>query len=115
MFATLSLFDNIISSVAILRQEQRTALSITKLKVVFNDKSVIFLREIIIENVLVDYSYHWQNADGKLLIRWDNAAHYPGISTFPHHKHEETENNVLASEQLSLIDVFNFIKNVVTF
>ena len=33
------------------------------------------------------YAYHWRDKDGFTLARWDNAAHWKGISTFPHHKH----------------------------
>jgi hypothetical protein len=33
------------------------------------------------------YSYHVFRKDGKMIIRWDNAPHYPNLSTFPHHKH----------------------------
>lgn len=110
MFATLALFEDIIVTVEILLQEQRAGLSKTKLKVLLKDGSVIFLREIIIENILFDYSYHWQDANHLLIIRWDNAAHYPGVSTFPHHKHVTSEANVLLSEEQSLSDVLNFIK-----
>lgn len=31
------------------------------------------------------YSFHWQQQDGKLLKRWDNAPHHPEITTFPDH------------------------------
>lgn len=34
------------------------------------------------------YSYHWQDAQNKLIVRWDNAPHHPRISSFPHHRHE---------------------------
>lgn len=34
------------------------------------------------------YSYHWQRKDGSLILRWDNAPHYPAHSTFPHHCHD---------------------------
>ncbi len=40
------------------------------------------------------YSFHWQNANGQLRKRWDNAAHHPEISTHPHHLHKNTEDNV---------------------
>lgn len=86
-------------------------LSKTKIKLELIDGSFIFLREIIIENVLFDYSYHWQQADGTLILRWDNTAYYPGIATFPHHKHIETETNVQPSYEQSLHDVLSFIKN----
>ncbi|MEM9885262.1 MAG: DUF6516 family protein [Bacteroidota bacterium] len=33
------------------------------------------------------YSFHWQDKEGKLIIRWDNAPHFKEIATFPHHKH----------------------------
>jgi hypothetical protein len=111
MFSTLALFEDIILSVEVLFQQHRTALSKTKLKVVLKDQSVIFLREIIIENILFDYSYHWQNHDNSLIIRSDNAPHYPLLSTFPHHKHVSSEMNVFPSEEQSLFTVLNFIKS----
>lgn len=100
-----------IASVEVLLQEQRAGLSKTKLKVVLKDGSILFLREIIIENILFDYSYHWQTPDNALIIRWDNAAHYPDIPGFPHHKHVSAETNIVASEEWSLSDVLSFIKN----
>lgn len=114
MFATLTLFEDIIATVEILLQEQRIGFSKTKLKVILKNGSVIFLREIIIKNVLFDYSYHWQLNDNTLIVRWDNAAHYPEISTFPHHKHVAIETNVLPSEEQSLFAVLSFIKNKVS-
>lgn len=92
-------------------QENRAGLSKTKLKVFFKDGSVIFLRKIIIENILFDYSYHWQRADNSLIMRWDNASHFPDISTFPHHKHVGSETNVSSSQEQSLPEVLLFIKD----
>jgi hypothetical protein len=111
MFATLALFEDIILTVEILLQERRAALSKTKLKIIFNDGSILFLREIIIENVLLDYSYHWQHADNSLIVRWDNAAHFPDIMIFPHHKHIASENIVEQSNEQSLYEVLVFIRN----
>ncbi|MEM8528119.1 MAG: DUF6516 family protein [Bacteroidota bacterium] len=34
-----------------------------------------------------NYSFHWQDNEGNLIIRWDNAPHFKELSTFPHHKH----------------------------
>ncbi len=34
------------------------------------------------------YSYHWQNTDNQLIVRWDNAPHHHQLSSFPHHRHE---------------------------
>ncbi|HHJ06666.1 MAG TPA: hypothetical protein ENK24_04125 [Anaerolineae bacterium] len=33
------------------------------------------------------YVYHYQQADGSLVFRYDNAPHHPEIETYPHHKH----------------------------
>jgi len=33
------------------------------------------------------YAYHWQDAEGKLLVRWDNAPHHHALPTFPDHFH----------------------------
>ena len=84
----------------------------TKIKLILIDGSVVFLREIIIEKVLCDYSYHWQSADGALIIRWDNSPHFPDISsTYPHHKHIETEASVHPSYEQNLFQVLTFIRN----
>jgi hypothetical protein len=47
------------------------------------------------------YSFHWQDADGQLRKRWDNAAHHPEVLTHPHHVHDSTEANVLPHEPIS--------------
>lgn len=91
--------------------ETRSDLTKTKVKAGLPDGSFIFLREIVIQNALFDYSYHWQNADGTLIIRWDNAAHYPSISTHPHHKHVSNEANVESSYEQNLFEVLTFIRS----
>ncbi len=37
--------------------------------------------------VVKKYSFHWQNPDGVLLRRWDNAPHHPNLPGKPHHVH----------------------------
>lgn len=111
MLSTLSQFADCIISFKILVQENRSGLTKTKIRVGLNDGSFIFLREIIIQNVLTDYAYHWQKADGSLIIRWDNAAHYPSITTHPHHKHIDSEANVHPSFEQNLFQVLSFIKS----
>jgi hypothetical protein len=34
------------------------------------------------------YRHHWQDGQGRLIKRWDNAPHYPALDTFPHHLHD---------------------------
>lgn len=33
------------------------------------------------------YSYHWQDAKGNLVTRWDNAPHHKEVAGAPHHLH----------------------------
>ncbi|MCK8603310.1 toxin-antitoxin system TumE family protein [Desulfoferrobacter suflitae] len=37
--------------------------------------------------VVVTYNYHWQDAHGVLVRRWDNVPHHRGVDSFPHHLH----------------------------
>ena len=55
------------------------------------------------------YSFHWQDAGGRLRKRWDNAPHYPDIPTHPHHVHDSGEMDavphgpVVAEDVLALV------------
>ncbi len=67
--------------------------------------------EVVGERVEVTkYSFHWQDASGRLRKRWDNAPHHPEVSTFPHHLHDGDESTVLphapvtAEEVLRMMD-----------
>jgi hypothetical protein len=61
----------------------------------FYDNSLLEFDEAVLwRDVQVDklrYAYHYQNAAGELIFRYDNAPHYPNISTHPHHKHVDSE------------------------
>ena len=48
------------------------------------DEAVILRDEAVVK---LRYAYHYQDATGELIFRYDNAPHYPDIPTFPLHKH----------------------------
>ncbi len=75
----------------------------------FINDSKLYVREYLNKNIR-KYSYHWQNSDGNLIVRWDNAPHHKNLTTFPYHKH--IENNVLDCKEISLKEVIEYIKNV---
>jgi len=64
----------------------------------FRDGSMAEFSERLIEEKGIlkttKYRFHWQNKDGGLIKRWDNAAHHPEIETFPHHLHNGFEEMV---------------------
>ena len=55
------------------------------------------------------YSFHWQDTDGQLCKRWDNAAHHPEVSTHPHHVHDGAEANVLPHGPIGAEEVLAII------
>lgn len=62
-----------------------------KAQIKFVDGSELHLFELAtIKNGKPDvekYRYHYQNAEGNLVRRWDNAKHHPELKTFPDHVH----------------------------
>jgi len=77
-----------------------------KLKSIFNDQSILFVKEYLDETER-NYSFHWQAENGMVIIRWDNAPHHKTLITFPHHKH--TNKDVLESSEISLEEVLEII------
>jgi hypothetical protein len=58
------------------------------------------------------YRYQWMDATKtRLRKRWDNAPHFPKISTFPHHVHVEQEDNVLSSAMLGILDLIAILES----
>jgi len=55
--------------------------------------------------LVTKYSFHWQDTDGQLIARWDNAAHHLALPTFPHHIHDGAEENIQPHPPVSLADV----------
>lgn len=78
-----------------------------KINIVFKDDSCLFVREFYNLNVR-DYSFHWQDKDKFLVARWDNAPHFPKMSTFPHHKHNQKQ--VEESKEMFLKDVLEEVQ-----
>jgi len=59
---------------------------------------------------IVTYSYHWADAQGNLIRRWDNAPHFPGLPNFPHHVHDGATNTVLPGVTIDIFAVLNEIR-----
>lgn len=77
------------------------------LKVLFVDDSILQVREFL-DDEHRKYSFHWQTSGGNLITRWDNAPHYPEITTYPHHMHLQN-GSVVESFDISLEDIFSHI------
>ena len=60
-----------------------------KIRADIKNNTELFIREYMSARE-EKYSYHWQEKNGNLITRWDNAPHQK-IKTFPHHKHYPDE------------------------
>ncbi len=98
----------------IIREEAQGNLGLLRYRLVLQNNDMVEMFERFeIRNHQVNvtkYSFHWQEPNGQLIRRWDNAAHYPKISTHPNHLHEGDENNVLASAAVSTINILELIR-----
>ena len=71
-------------------------------RIVFYNGNILEFAESITPD-RVRYRYHYMNADGTLIFRYDNVPHYPEFATFPHHKH--LQDTVMESDQVNLRQV----------
>lgn len=103
----------VVVSYQILRREIAPSDGKLRVKLVLTDGSLAELFEYVAESgghiCLLKYSFHWQDTQGKLKRRWDNAPHHPNLLNFPHHIHDE---NDLVHEVLETPDVFFVIEEI---
>lgn len=72
----------------------------------------------VVEKLIVDryiiikprYAYHYQQADGTLILRYDNVPHHPEVETYPHHKH--VGDKVVATQPPDLSEVLHEIDGI---
>ena len=57
----------------------------------------------------LDYRYHCQDEQNRLIFRYDCTPHFPDIPSFPHHKH--TPDAVLAAERPEIISMLMEVIN----
>ncbi|MCS6804453.1 MAG: DUF6516 family protein [Acidobacteriota bacterium] len=96
--------------------KRSTYLGFIRGAIYFFDSTVLHLREFAnvqhgVERYM--YAYHYQGADGTLIFRYDNAPHFPALSTFPHHKHDGHEYTVVAASPPDLQAVLNEIQGLI--
>ncbi|MFH0725151.1 MAG: DUF6516 family protein [Pseudomonadota bacterium] len=87
-------------------------------EVTFLDESVLQIREFIDVESSEDrlmYAFHYMNASKEIIFRYDNTGHHKklNLSTYPHHKHDGSEDNVIAAFPAELASVLEEIERVV--
>ena len=99
-------FEDIIKHFTIEHWEVEPESSRFKAEIEFVDNTMLTVKDFIFQTGR-KYAYHWQDSDGKLIARWDNAPHWKKIDTFPHHRHEGGA--VFPSEEMHLEEVMKEI------
>ncbi len=84
----------------------------------FVDGSVLHLREFVDVETAIDrlmYVHQYMGAGQTLIFRYNNTGHHKklNLGTYPHHKHDGSEENVIAAEPQSLATVLAEIKRLV--
>jgi len=84
----------------------------------FADDSILHMREFTdVENSVnrLMYRYHYMTEAKTLIFRYDNTGHHRklNLSTYPHHKHEGSEENVIPSSAPVLQEVLKEIERSV--
>lgn len=97
----------IFSSLEIIELITEESVSLLRVKATVADESVLYVTELHVRE-FQKYSYHWQKANGELIVRWDNKPHWKEIKTFPHHRHEG--NDIFPSQRIDIDDVIQVIE-----
>lgn len=105
----LKKYKNIISRSEIIVWDSEPTSYRFKFLIVFVDGSELVTKDYLFSSGR-KYSFHWQDGNGNLIIRWDNAEHWKSIGTFPHHLHKKGE--VFSSREATLDDVLGHIYGV---
>ena len=102
-----------VASYEVIRKEIAPTDGKLRVKVVFANGSNAELFEYMTVSEgklnLSKYSFHWQDAQGNLKCRWDNAPHHLELPKSPHHRH-------FADQSVNSIphvpDIFDFLQEI---
>ncbi len=78
-----------------------------RIRLRFTTGCLLELNEAVIVEVdslvSLDYRYHCQDVQNRLLFCYDNTPHFPKLTSFPHHKH--LPDDVIASVKPTIFQV----------
>jgi hypothetical protein len=87
-------------------------------QVYFLDGSILYVREYVDVETSLDrivYAYQYMTSDEQLVFRYDNTGHHKRLklSTYPHHKHAGSVDNVIESTAPDLEAVLKEIEPLI--
>lgn len=100
----------IVLDVEVLELIDEDSVKLIKIKAVLKENCLLYITELHTRNYQ-KYSYHCQKNNGDLIVRWDNMPHWKGMTTYPHHKHENDE--VSPSYRVTIADVLDQMEKII--
>jgi len=112
------LTDPVVQNFHIVRQREALFDGFIRVRVTLQDDSFLEFSEYVQRTanddiVIIKYSYHWANAQGDLIKRWDNAAHFPDLPGFPHHVHDGVVEQVLPARPVDIFVILDVIAQTI--
>jgi hypothetical protein len=109
----ISLFNHIIEEQLISEKSYSDTKGYIEGKIAFIDDSILEFSEVKDADFKskIKYRYHYMSLNNVLLFRYDNAKHFPELSTFPHHKH--LPQNTIESEEPEIEEILMEIESVI--
>lgn len=86
-----------------------------RIRLRFNPGHLLEVNEAIVvtdsQLNFLDYRYHFQDEENRLVFRYDSTPHFPDLPNFPYHKH--LPDRVISSPKPHLLQVLQEISAVI--
>jgi len=112
LYRAVEEFSNIVTGFSVSEHGRYGAGMSFVANIQFIDASSLHIKDYLFLDGKRKYSYHWQDAEGNLISRWDNSPHHSEISTYPHHRH--TSNGITESNEWNIREILKIINGVVS-
>lgn len=108
------LTDPLVTAFQVTRERQTPIAGYMRARLTIRDGSRLefseYVRQVAEDRIEVGtYSYHWADAQGKLIRRWDNTPHFPDLPGYPHHVHDGKEDAVHPGQPITLFTVLDVL------
>jgi hypothetical protein len=108
------LLSPVVRSVQVREREERLQEGFIRLRAVLSNGDLLEAFEFVVATSdalqTLTYRIHWQQRDGQLKRRWDNAPHHKEVPTFPHHVHVGPAEHIEPSEPMTLLKVLVLVE-----
>jgi Family of unknown function (DUF6516) len=108
------LLSPVVRSLQVREREERLQEGFLRLRAVLSNGDVLEAFEFVMATPdalqTLTYRIHWQQGDGQLKRRRDNAPHHKEVPTFPHHVHVGLAGHIEPSEPMTILKVLALVE-----